>query len=92
MESTAAARDTLAFTSGDRIDLSFIDADTSTPGVDDAFAFIGTAAFGGHAGELRAFQAGGVWTIEGDVNGDGIADLAIAVNGAAMIGAGDFVP
>jgi serralysin len=91
-ESTAASRDTLTFTAGDRIDLSAIDADATSPGVNDAFAFIGSGLFGNHAGELRAFQSAGVWTIEGDVNGDGVADLVITVTGAATIGAGDFVP
>ena len=91
-ESTAASRDTLTWTAGDRIDLSFIDANAGTPGVNDAFSFIGANAFSHSAGELRAFQSGGVWTIEGDTNGDGVADLVIIVNGATTIGAGDFVP
>jgi len=37
---------------GDRIDLAGIDANSVTAG-DQAFAFIGAAAFGHHAGELR---------------------------------------
>ncbi|MDB5669875.1 MAG: hypothetical protein JWO25_834, partial [Alphaproteobacteria bacterium] len=84
--------DTLTFTNGDKIDLSFIDANTATPDINDAFAFIGAAAFSHVAGELRAFQSAGQWIVEGDVNGDGIADLVIAVNGAPTITAGDFVP
>jgi Ca2+-binding RTX toxin-like protein len=90
-ESTSAARDTLAFTAGDRIDLSFIDANTTTPGINDAFTFIGSDAFSA-AGQLRAFQSGGQWIVEGDVNGDGVTDLVITVTGAATIAAGDFVP
>ncbi|HZF95687.1 MAG TPA: calcium-binding protein [Allosphingosinicella sp.] len=85
-DSTSAATDTiLDFTSGaDRIDLSRIDAKASTPGEDDAFAFIGAAAFSaagpGAAGELRAFNvSGNVWQVEGDMNGDGVADLVIQV-------------
>ena len=90
LESTAASRDTLTFASGDRIDLAFIDADTGS-GANDAFTFIGSAAFGNVAGELRASQSGDQWIIEGDVNGDGTADLVIAVTGAATLMAGDFV-
>ena len=90
LESTAASRDTLAFTSGDRIDLSFIDAIAGTS-ANDAFTFIGSAAFSNTAGELRASQSGAQWIVEGDVNGDGTADLVIAVTGAATLAAGDFV-
>src|SRR5439155_22873217 len=41
------------FTAGDKIDLSQIDADTTQAG-DQAFNFIGSNAFDGQAGELRA--------------------------------------
>lgn len=92
--STAAARDTIAdFMLGDRIDLTRIDADTTNAaGTNDAFAFIGSAAFTA-AGQLRATdQGGGNWLLEGDVDGDGVADLAILVhvNDGHTIGAGDF--
>jgi hypothetical protein len=89
-DSTAAARDTIAFASGDRIDLSLIDAISGTP-ANDAFAFIGSAAFGQHAGELRAFQSGAQWIVEGDVNGDGAADFVLAVNSTAPLAASDFI-
>ena len=88
---TNATRDRiLDFASGDKIDLSGIDAITG--GSDDAFAFIGGGAFTNVAGQLRSVDNGnGTYTIEGDVNGDGIADLAILVTAPAPIGAGDFV-
>ena len=88
---TNATRDRiLDFASGDKIDLSGIDAITG--GSDDAFSFIGGGAFTNVAGQLRSVDNGnGTYTIEGDVNGDGIADLAILVTAPAPIGAGDFV-
>lgn len=61
----------------DAIDLSAIDADSTTLG-DQAFTFLGSAAFGHHAAELRLATAGaGVVQLLGDVNGDGIADFAL---------------
>lgn len=69
-ESTAASRDTLAFGSGDRIDLSLIDADTASTGTNEAFALIGSAVLSNVAGQLRAAQSGGQWIVEGGVNGD----------------------
>ncbi|HEX8525889.1 M10 family metallopeptidase C-terminal domain-containing protein, partial [Allosphingosinicella sp.] len=77
------------FVSGtDTIDLSQIDANTNT--VDnDAFNFIGTAAFSGTAGELRYDVVGGRMHIYGDTNGDKIVDLHIAVDGT-IITSGDF--
>jgi VCBS repeat-containing protein len=84
LESTAAAKDTLAFDHGlDKIDLATIDANTTTAG-DDAFRFINTGVFSGtgaaSAGELRAYQvsaATNLWQVEGDVNGDGTADFVL---------------
>jgi endo-alpha-1,4-polygalactosaminidase (GH114 family)/Ca2+-binding RTX toxin-like protein len=93
-ESNSGARDSiLDFTPGtDKIDLSRIDARSDLAG-DQAFAWIGSAAFSGVAGQLRAFQQSGSWIVEGDTNGDGIADLAIALTlqGATPLGAGDFL-
>ncbi|MEG3166329.1 cellulase family glycosylhydrolase [Sphingomonas sp. PB2P19] len=63
----------------DRLDLSAIDASTAKGG-NQAFAFIGNAAFSGSAGELR-YSSGttdghAIVTVQGDVNGDGVADFA----------------
>jgi Ca2+-binding RTX toxin-like protein len=92
-DSTAAARDhILDFTSGDTIDLSRLDAITG--GANNAFSFIGSGAFTNSAGQLRAVNsAGNDWLVEGDVNGDGVADIAILVTvaDAHVLGAGDFV-
>ncbi len=94
--STVAAADTLLdLTLGDFIGLSGIDADAATAG-DQAFAFIGSAAFSGQAGQLRAEQSGttaGLWTVQGDIDGNGAADFQLLVTVADSHGltAGDFV-
>ena len=90
-ESTAASQDTVTFSTGDQIDLAVIDANSGTGG-NEAFSFIGAAAFSNAAGQLRAFQsAANVWTVEGDVDGDGTADLVITVNSTNPLLAGDFI-
>lgn len=67
------------FTIGDLIDLRRIDADVHSDG-DQAFTFI-VGAFSGRAGELRATQLGEstIWTVEADVDGNGVADFALIV-------------
>jgi Ca2+-binding RTX toxin-like protein len=67
----------LDFGAGDRIDLAAIDANSQVGG-EDAFQFIGSAAFTA-AGQLRAVASGNQWTVEADVNGDGIADFTLLV-------------
>ena len=76
-------------TERDRISLAAIDANTSLAG-DQAFTFIGTAAFTG-AGQLHYVQAAGNTFVEGDVNGDGKADLVLRLDGLHALVAGDFV-
>ena len=81
------------FTLGDRIDLSRIDAKASTP-ANDAFSFIGNAAFSNTAGELRfEHVSGNDWLVQGDVDGDGVADLEILVTipDSHPLTAGDFI-
>jgi hypothetical protein len=58
---------------------------------DQAFSFIGTAAFTHHAGELRFATASGVTSVYGDVNGDGTADFQIRLSGTITLVAADFV-
>lgn len=82
-ESTTAARDTLVgFAAADRIELTQIDADGNAGNGDTAFTFIGAGAFTNVAGQLRVIAQGADWLVEGDVNGDGVADLSILVQGA----------
>ncbi len=73
----------------DRIRLTDIDANTSVAG-DQAFVFIGASAFTNTAGELRYTQSGGVTLLEGDVDGDGAADFAIALSGNIGLLGTDF--
>nr|MDP9415984.1 M10 family metallopeptidase C-terminal domain-containing protein [Pseudomonadota bacterium] len=78
----------------DKIDLSFIDANSGLDG-NQAFTSIGNAAFSKAAGELRyAFDAASnLWKVEGDINGDGLADFLInlTVNGQNPITDGSFI-
>jgi Ca2+-binding RTX toxin-like protein len=80
----------LDFTSGDLIDLSGIDANTTVAG-DDAFSFVGTAGFSHVAGELRYEVISGNTLVTGDVNGDAIADFEIEVTGVHTFTSADFV-
>lgn len=77
--------------SGDRIDLSGIDADRGTFYEDDAFVFVGAAAFSGVAGELRVAAYDGGWEVTGDWDGDAVADFSILVASAEPLVAGDFL-
>ncbi|GEC33321.1 protease [Sinorhizobium fredii USDA 205] len=74
----------------DRIDLSAIDADTTATG-NQAFTFVGTAAFSGKKGELRYDLASSGTYIYGDVNGDKTADFAIRLDDAVTLQKGYFL-
>jgi Ca2+-binding RTX toxin-like protein len=74
---------------GDKIDLEQIDADT-TQGGNQAF-HLGGGAFNNEAGELIVFNdGGGHRVIQGDVNGDGVADFEIFLDGTPNVKPGDF--
>lgn len=77
-------------TDGDLIDLSAVDANASVAG-DQAFNFVGDAAFSGVAGELRTAVIAGNSYLQGDTNGDGAADFWIRVDGLHAFVAGDFI-
>ncbi|HEY0027403.1 MAG TPA: tandem-95 repeat protein [Allosphingosinicella sp.] len=74
----------------DKIDLSLLDANAATA-ANDAFTFIGSAAFGGTAGQLRTWNNGTDTFVEGDLNGDGVGDFRIIVTGVAPLAATDFI-
>ncbi len=76
---------------GDRIHLSTIDASTLSSVMNDKFAFIGTSAFHGNAGELRYQVSGGDTYVYGDLNGDRVADLQIHLVGVTTVTAENFV-
>jgi len=66
----------------DVIDLTAIDANTGSPSFNDAFTFIGTAAFTG-AAQVRYFVGGsGNTGVQLNVNGDPSADASFVVQGA----------
>ena len=67
-----------------------IDANAGAVG-NQAFSFIGTAAYTGVAGQLRFLSDGVVTVIGGDVDGDGVSDFNIRLTGAISLVAGDFV-
>lgn len=80
---------------GDRINLSTIDANESTPGVNDAFVFIGTGAFT-DLGQLRVRSPGNNTLVEANTTGSLIQDFVILVNDGSGVTAedwtaGDFV-
>lgn len=95
---TALTRDVIEdFVSGtDKIDLSAIDAVAGTP-ANDAFAWLTAdgAVFTGKAGELRWYSTGSgadqARILEGDVNGDSIADFQIELSGAGAINVADVM-
>jgi Ca2+-binding RTX toxin-like protein len=74
----------------DHIDLTTLDARTNVSG-NQAFTFVGGAAFSNVSGELRADYADPLHTmIYGDVNGDGLADFAIELAGSISLSSSDF--
>jgi Ca2+-binding RTX toxin-like protein len=75
---------------GDLIDLHYADADTTVAG-NQAFNWIGNAAFSGTAGELRAEIAGNTTTIYADTNGNGTANFVLLLTGQVELQTGDFV-
>ncbi len=75
---------------GEKIQINLIDANTNTPG-DDDFEWIAGNSFSGTAGELRFQQVGSSTFVEGDVNGDGSADLVIKLNGLVALTSNSFI-
>ena len=80
----------------DKLNLGLIDANSIHTG-NQAFSFVGDAAFSGTAGELRAFHdtlADGttlVTIVAGDTDGDGVADFEIELRGTLSITTTDFI-
>ena len=75
---------------GDDIDLSTIDAKTGAG--NQKFTFIGQGAFTGAKGQLHFTFAGPAKTIvEGDTDGNGLADFQIELTGHKLLVQGDFI-
>ena len=86
-----SADEIIGFQSGvDKIDLSRLDANSNADG-DQAFAWIGGAAFHGVAGELRAYDVGSTRWIEGDTDGDGDGDFAFMFQTVTPLEQSDFL-
>jgi autotransporter-associated beta strand protein len=90
----AAADQITDFTiGGDRLNFLLIDADAVTAG-DQAFNFVGTAAFANTGvGQIRYQDSGADLLVQADVNGDGISDMEIILQGRAggTLTAADFI-
>ena len=86
-----AGRDTItdfSHADGDRIDLSGIDANGAGSA---AAAFHFASAFDGTAGALIVTGKAGAWLVQGDIDGDKVADLAIMVASKVAPVEADFV-
>lgn len=66
----------------DKIDLFNIDANSNLAG-DQAFIYVGAAAFSGVAGELRLVDQ----ILSGDINGDRQADFRLGLTGVQVLSA-----
>ena len=77
---------------GDDIDLSTIDANGAAAG-NTAFSFLAAngAAFTGVAGQLRWQKFSSLTLVEGDINGDRVADFQIQLTGSKNLTAADFI-
>ena len=70
----------------DKIDLSSL-----SHTLPDGWDFLGGANFSHRAGELHQEASGSLTVIEGDMNGDGIADFQIAFTGHLTFAGNDFL-
>ncbi len=74
----------------DVIDLSALDANTLLAG-DQAFSFVGMAAFSQVAGELRYSLSGTTSSLAGDVDGNGVADFLLQLSSVTSVVASDIM-
>lgn len=74
----------------DRIDLRAMDADVQMAG-DQAFTFIQDGAFSSTAGELRYERVGSDVIVQGDLDGDGVANFYIHLDNVAVLLASDLL-
>jgi Ca2+-binding RTX toxin-like protein len=77
----------------DRLNFSRIDTNPALAG-DQAFTFLGTAAFAATGlGQLRYLTSGADLIVQADVNGDGVADMEVILQGIGgqVLSGADFV-
>ncbi len=87
-DSTVGLEDQITdFQSGDFIDLTQVDANTTLAG-DQEFSIV--SSFTGVAGQLVLDKHGKVYDVLGDSNGDGNADFVFHVTTLATLSAADF--
>lgn len=92
-DSTTGAMDHITdFVHGqDRLSFSSIDARAGTSS-NDSFKFIGSGDFSHKAGELRYETHDRYTLVQGDTNGDGIADFSVSLDGyMGSLKSADFV-
>ncbi|MHB0775146.1 cellulose binding domain-containing protein [Halomonas sp. WWR20] len=88
-DSTPLKRDTILDFNrleGDKIDLSAIDADARLDG-NQNFVWLGKSGFSGNGGEIRTSGT----TLQADVNGDGVVDMAVDVLGVSALVSEDAI-
>jgi Ca2+-binding RTX toxin-like protein len=86
----AADRITDFATGVDTVDVSSWDANRNVAG-NQAFTWVGTAAFSGTAGELRTYFDGVDTWVQADRNGDSVADFEIRFDGNVSLAGSDFI-
>ncbi len=74
----------------DKIDLHLIDAKTGLSG-DQDFGFVADQTSTVVPNKITWYQSGGNTIIQGDVNGDAVADLQIVLTGLHILSSGNFI-
>lgn len=87
---SAADRITDFATGVDTVDVSAWDANRNLAG-NQAFTWVGSAAFSGTAGELRTYFDGVDTWVQADRNGDTVADFEIRFDGNVSLAGSDFI-
>jgi Ca2+-binding RTX toxin-like protein len=91
---TSATRDVITdFTTGDKVDLSTLDANPATA-TNNAFTFIGASAFGSDAtGQLRYVynSVSKIGVLYGSTDADSAAEFTIELTGAPSLSAQSFI-
>jgi Ca2+-binding RTX toxin-like protein len=77
---------------GDRIDLSSVDADGDYTNGNQAFSFVSGSIFTGNGAELMSSrQSAGKYLVQGDMDGDALADFTFLVSSSTTLISTDFM-